>query len=386
MKIISVVGARPNFIKAAPILKAVEKYNSNPEGELLDHLLVNSGQHYSEHMSGKFFSDLGMPEPDIDLCIGSGTHAEQVGGTMIAFEKVLREHKPDWVMVYGDINATLACSVTSKKECVKCCHIEAGLRSRDMSMPEEINRVVTDRISDLLMTPDKFATGNLLKEGISSDQIRFVGNIMIDTLEQNRHQAECLSINSIIKDNVLTDTKVSKVSEEEFALVTLHRPSNADNGQILQEFIRFLSETVIKDMHVIWPVHPRTYKNLVQFGLLYQLGKYSKIILTHPLGYHEMLRMNMGAKMMMTDSGGLQEECTILGTPCLTLRNNTERPVTLLSNGGTNVLVGNNFDILKTEYNLALSKNRIPLRPELWDGKTAMRIIDELISFPEKTD
>jgi len=399
MKIISVVGARPNFIKIAPFIKAINSYNQQlnankfPPLELvppqregikggLDHILVHTGQHYDDRMSRNFFRDLDIPEADINLEIGSGTNAEQVGLTMIAFEKVIKEHKPDWVVVVGDVNATLACSITAKKEWIKCCHIEAGLRSGDMKMPEEINRLVTDRVCDLLFTPDSIANENLIKEGISLDKICLVGNIMIDTLEQNRLKAESFGPDSILKNNLLRNQKLPDIIDEKYALITLHRPSNVDNKEILYQLIQFISDTVTKDLLVIWPIHPRTYKNIHQFGLLKQLESNNDIILTHPLGYHEMLRLNMGAKIMLTDSGGLQDECTILGTPCLTLRINTERPVTLRQNGGVNVLVGNDIDSIRKEYKEALSRKREPLRPELWDGKTAGRIINELVNYP----
>jgi UDP-N-acetylglucosamine 2-epimerase (non-hydrolysing) len=378
MKIISVVGARPNFVKFAPFIRAVEKYNSGTSGVRLSHLLVHSGQHYSENMSGKFFGDLDIPEPEINLEIGSGTHAEQVGMTMIAFEKVLREHKPDWVIVFGDVNATLACSVTAKKEWTKCCHIEAGLRSGDFTMPEEINRVVTDRISDLLFTPDKFATENLLREGIHPDKIHFVGNIMIDTLDEKRSKASLLVPSIFLKETLLKDKYLSDITFEKYAVVTLHRPSNVDNHKSLNELISFISGTVANDLTVIWPVHPRTYQNLNQLGELEKIEKNPRIVLTHPLGYLEMLRLNIEAKILITDSGGLQEECTVLGTPCLTLRSNTERPATLRLHGGVSILAGNRIESIKAAYKELMLMKRSPFRPELWDGKTADRIVEVL--------
>lgn len=381
MKIISVVGARPNFIKIAPFVNAIKVYNKLSSSSTIEHILVHTGQHYDNRMSQHFFKDLNIPEADINLGVGSGTHAEQIGLTMIAFEKVIRKHKPDWIVVVGDVNATMACSITAKKEWTKCCHIEAGLRSGDLKMPEEINRLVTDRLSDLLFTTDKFATENLSKEGISLNKICFVGNIMIDTLEQNRSKAELSNLYSILKDNLLHEQNIPDIIDEKFAVVTLHRPSNVDYKDILYQIIRFISETVARDLFVIWPIHPRTYKNLLEFEMLAQIESNPRIFLTHPLGYHEMLRLSMGAKIMLTDSGGLQEECTILGTPCLTMRWNTERPITLKKNGGASVLVGNNIDIIRKEYKEAILRKREPYRPELWDGKTAERIVDELVKY-----
>jgi len=380
LKIISVVGARPNFMKIAPFIKAIKAFNERPGNfTKVEHILVHTGQHYDDRMSKKFFEDLGIPDSDVNLGIGSGSHAEQVGQTMIAFEKVLRDEKPDWVVVVGDVNATLACSVTAKKEWVKCCHIEAGLRSGDISMPEEVNRLVTDRLSDLLLTPDLISSKNLLDEGTDLKKIRFVGNIMIDTLEANRFIAEKLSPQQIILDNNLKDKVVDEINDEKYVVVTLHRPSNVDDETVLTNLISFINDIVSKELTVIWPIHPRTFKNLQQFGLSEKLESNPHIYLTHPIGYHEMLRLNMGAKLMLTDSGGLQEECTVLGTPCLTLRWNTERPVTLVENGGASILVGNNISRIKNEYEQIKTQIRTPKRPELWDGETAMRCLEEIV-------
>jgi UDP-N-acetylglucosamine 2-epimerase (non-hydrolysing) len=380
IKIISVVGARPNFMKIAPFVKAISIFNDRP-GNLakVEHILVHTGQHYDDRMSKKFFEDLGIPDADINLGIGSGSHAEQVGQTMIAFEKVLCDQKPDWVVVVGDVNATLACSVTAKKELIKCCHIEAGLRSGDIRMPEEVNRLVTDRLSDLLLTPDLMSSKNLLDEGTNPEIVKFVGNIMIDTLEANRLIAEKLSPKQIIVDNNLKVKSVNEINDETYAVVTLHRPSNVDDETILTNLISFINDIVSKDFTVVWSIHPRTFKNLQQFGLSDKLESNPQIYLTHPIGYHEMLRLNMGAKLMLTDSGGLQEECTVLGTPCLTLRWNTERPVTLVENGGASILVGNNIDRIRSEYEQIKSQVRAPKRPELWDGQTAIRCLAEII-------
>jgi UDP-N-acetylglucosamine 2-epimerase (non-hydrolysing) len=418
MKIVSVVGARPNFMKIAPFIKAIKEYNeqfSIPDNksntghasrgmryaesgtrdpEKIDHILVHTGQHYDDSMSKAFFDELNIPEPDINLGIGSGTHAEQVGNTMIAFEKVLKAEKPDWVVVVGDVNATLACSVTAKKECIKCCHIEAGLRSGDMTMPEEINRLVTDHLSDLLLAPDILSIRNLKSEGVPESKIRFVGNIMIDTLEANRLKAEALDINDIIDRNLVNrvygrpQAVQGKLNEnrepitpalENFAVLTIHRPSNVDIKEVFEPIVNFLTNEVAKELTLIWPVHPRTRNRLLEFGLYNKVADNQNIILLEPLGYLDMLRLNMEARVILTDSGGLQEECTVLGTPCLTMRDNTERPVTLQENGGASMLVGNNIERIRQELPKVLNKPRTPYRPPLWDGKTAERCLKAIL-------
>lgn len=380
MKIISVVGARPNFMKIAPFIKAIDQYNKS-KNQKIEHILVHTGQHYDDNMSNAFFEQLNIPSADINLGIGSGTHAEQVGRTMVEFEKVLVTHKPDWVVVVGDVNATLACSVTAKKELINCCHIEAGLRSGDMGMPEEINRLVTDRISDLLLTPDKMSVKNLQKEGVENNRICFVGNIMIDTLEYYRDRARLLNINEIILQNRLSKGGINhKIEEEQYSIITLHRPSNVDNKKILSNIVNFINEEVTNKLIVIWPVHPRTLNRLTEFDLFNIATKNSRIIFTKPLGYLEMLRLNMTSKIILTDSGGLQEECTVLGTPCLTLRWNTERPITLREFGGASILVGNNIQRIKDEFYNTVKIIRKPVRPELWDGNAAKRCLDAIIS------
>lgn len=385
MKIISVVGARPNFMKIAPFIKAIDQYNSLTANsqQPIAHKLIHTGQHYDDRMSKTFFEELNIPEADINLGVGSGTHAEQVGHTMIEFEKVLKAEKPDWVVVVGDVNATLACSVTAKKEWVKVCHIEAGLRSGDIKMPEEVNRLVTDRLSDLLLTPDHLSNENLKKEGVTVDHMVFVGNIMIDTLEANRSKAEQLSIKAILENNLLDRSKISlpDVKDENFALMTLHRPSNVDQNEVIEPIMRFIMDEVTPNHPIIWPIHPRTRKQLAQFNLFEEVSTHPGIILLEPLGYFDMLRLNMGAKIMLTDSGGLQEECTILGTPCLTLRWNTERPVTLKEHGGASVLVGNNVSRIREEYLEAIKKPRTPVRLPLWDGKTAERCLQAILDY-----
>jgi UDP-N-acetylglucosamine 2-epimerase (non-hydrolysing) len=382
MKIISVVGARPNFMKIAPLIKAIDAYNLINK-DSIKHTLVHTGQHYDVRMSEAFFNELGIPDPEINLEIGSGSHAEQLGYTMIAFEKVLLEQKPDWVIVVGDVNATLACSVVAKKLNIKVCHIEAGLRSGDMGMPEEINRLVTDRLSDLLLTPDVLSSENLRNEGTPDNKIHFVGNIMIDTLEANRMKAERFSLEKIIADNIAEgcDFPSQLPLENSYAVMTLHRPSNVDPEEVFVPLIEFLLSAVTKDIMLIWPIHPRARKQLQKFGLWKKVLDHPSLILLEPVGYLEMLRLNMGARIMLTDSGGLQEECCVLGTPCLTLRWNTERPVTLREHGGASVLVGNNIERIRKEYFSTLNLNRNPSRPALWDGQTAERIVRLLMNY-----
>jgi len=384
LKILSVVGARPNFMKIAPFIRAIENYNRHQASGIrlqVEHVLVHTGQHYDVRMSEAFFTELNIPDPDINLEIGSGSHAEQLGNTMIAFEKVLIEHKPDWVVVVGDVNATLACSVTAKRMNIKVCHIEAGLRSGDMSMPEEINRLVTDRISDLLLTPDTISSANLRREGTPDHKIAFVGNIMIDTLEANRERAYALKLGDIINNNLSQGYNFRGITpvDNSYAVMTLHRPSNVDEEQVFVPIIEFLLNEVTKDFTLIWPIHPRAKKQLMAFGLWERVLENKSMVLLEPVGYHEMQRLNMGAKIMLTDSGGLQEECCVLGTPCLTMRWNTERPVTLRENGGASVLVGNNIERIREEYRRTISLERKPSRPELWDGKTAERCLQAIL-------
>lgn len=398
MKILSVVGARPNFMKIAPFIRAIENYNagqhsantSDPPNKQhatrkIQHLLVHTGQHYDPNMSGGFFASLGIPEPDVNLGIGSGSHAEQVGQTMIALEKVLLEHRPDWVVVVGDVNATLAASVTAKKLLIRVAHIEAGLRSGDMTMPEEINRLVTDRLADLLLVPDPIAAENLRKEGVAEEKIRFVGNIMIDTLEMNREKAAALDIGEIIQRNKIPDSGFRKPGKiQNFVVLTLHRPSNVDVREVLEPIVRLLIDEISGDLPLIWPIHPRTRKQLELFGLWDEVAGCENIILLQPINYLEMLRLNMEARLMLTDSGGLQEECTVLGTPCLTLRWNTERPVTLAEHKGASLLVGNNIDSIRKAYSTAMAMGRRPHRPELWDGHTAERCLDAILGGVER--
>lgn len=383
MKIVSVVGARPNFMKIAPFIRAIDKFNSGQRK--IENILVHTGQHYDERMSEAFFRDLGIPEPEINLGIGSGTHAEQVGKTMIEFEKVLRQHNPDWVVVVGDVNATLACSVTAKKENVKVCHIEAGLRSGDMTMPEEINRLVTDRLSDLLLVPDEISLANLRAEGVPEKRMKLVGNIMIDTLNANIKEARRIKLIDIIENNFNHESFLSGYKEignkDRFVLLTLHRPSNVDKREVLEALVSFLTGEVVRAMKIIWPMHPRTENNLKEFGLWEKICCNSEIFVLHPVSYRESIRLNSLSKVVLTDSGGLQEECTVLGTPCITLRFNTERPVTLREHGGASVLTGSNIGAIKREFRKAVKAGQNPHRPLLWDGRTAMRCVKAIVNF-----
>lgn len=364
MKVVNIVGARPNFMKMAPIIEAMNKYP-----EQIHHVLVHTGQHYDEKMSQSFFVDLGMPKPDINLEVGSGSHAEQTAKIMVEFEKVCLQEKPDLVIVVGDVNSTMACTITAKKLGIKVAHVEAGLRSRDMTMPEEINRLCTDVLCDYLFTTDHFADENLRAEGIPQEKIFFVGNVMIDTLLKHREKAKEVGL-------------VNKwgLKPGGFATLTLHRPSNVDDPKILGNLLEALYE-ISKELPIIFPIHPRTRKMAEQFGLSHYFNSGDKvegIWVTEPLGYMEFLHLNMNARLVLTDSGGLQEETTVLGVPCITLRNNTERPVTC--EVGTNFLVGNNpakvLDCARKILGGEVPKGTVP---EKWDGKAAERIVQVLV-------
>ena len=383
LKIASIVGARPNFMKMAPLSREIEAFNrENNHAVELANTLIHTGQHYDESMSKSFFQTLNIPEPDINLGIGSGTHAEQVGRTMIAFEPLLEDIQPDWVVVMGDVNATCACGLTAKKGGVRLAHVEAGLRSFDRSMPEEINRVITDQLADLLLTPDTIADENLRAEGITDGKIQRVGNIMIDTLDANRSAAECISLHELIARNQLEQQSQVELAEN-FAVLTLHRPSNVDDRVTLMNLVRCFVDSVSVQLPLIWPLHPRTSNMLTRFGLLQELLDSPNIVLLRPLEYHEMLRLNLGASVMFTDSGGLQEECCVLGTPCLTLRDNTERPVTLTKHGGVCELVGNDPARINKHFLKMKDRGRREHRPPLWDGCTAKRVVEALIKASE---
>jgi len=359
-KFIVVAGARPNFMKIAPIMAAFANRDA-ARGQVVTKL-VHTGQHYDRRMSDDFFSDLGIPDPDINLAVGSGSHAEQTARVMIAFEQVCIEEKPDWVVVVGDVNSTLACSVTARKLGIKVAHVEAGLRSRDMSMPEEINRLCTDAVSDLLFTTDEIAVNNLRKEGVPDDRIDFVGNTMIDTLLRNL-------------DKALTLPLPAELQERKYAVVTLHRPSNVDSAGALRPLFHALQK-VAERVPVIFPVHPRTRSRLQEFGLL---GADMNIHLIEPLSYLGFIGLVGRACLVLTDSGGIQEETTVLRVPCLTMRNNTERPITCTL--GTNTLVGTDPErIVAAAMEVLNYGARESSVPPKWDGASGERIVDALLA------
>ncbi|MBI1766324.1 MAG: UDP-N-acetylglucosamine 2-epimerase (non-hydrolyzing) [Acidobacteria bacterium] len=359
MKFLNIVGARPNFMKMAPLLAAIQR-----RAGAVTQTLVHTGQHYDEAMSASFFRDLGMPAPDINLEIGSGTHAEQTARVMLAFEPVLLEQKPDWVIVVGDVNSTLACALVARKLGIKVAHVEAGLRSFDRDMPEEINRILTDQLSDLLLTPSPDGDANLLREGIAPERIVRVGNVMIDTLLEQVARAQASPI-----------LRELELAPHTYGVVTLHRPSNVDEPESLRGILAALGE-IARELPLVFPAHPRTQARMREFGLAVPAG----IRVIDPLGYLEFLRLWSNAKLVLTDSGGLQEETTALGVPCLTLRESTERPITIEQ--GTNRLVGCDAEKIKqTAFAVLRGELKLAGRvPELWDGKTAARIVDALLA------
>jgi len=359
MRIAVVAGARPNFVKIASLAKA---FASRPA---IEPLLVHTGQHYDERMSEVFFRQLGIPEPDINLGVGSGSHAVQTAEIMKAFERVVLEHKPGAVLVVGDVNSTIACGLVAAKLGVRLVHVEAGLRSFDRTMPEEINRVLTDAISDLLFCTEQSGVDNLRREGIAGDKVYLVGNVMIDTLLANRDKAER---SPILEDLGLADGR--------YAVLTLHRPANVDNPAVLGRLLDAL-EAVRRDLPVVFPVHPRTRSNLAAAGLLGRVDGAAGLRLIDPVGYLEFLKLLAHARIVLTDSGGIQEETTILRVPCLTLRESTERPVT--AEVGSNRIVGVDPQKIVAAYREVMDGKGRPCGiPPLWDGKAADRIADIL--------
>jgi len=354
MHILHVVGARPNFMKVAPVMRAFAAISQ------VEQTLVHTGQHYDANMSDVFFEQLDIPRPDVFLGVGSASHAAQTAEIMIRFEQTVLQRKPDWVMVYGDVNSTAAASLVCSKLNPKVAHVEAGLRSFDRRMPEEINRLVTDQLADWLLTPSKDANENLIREGIRDEKIRCVGNVMIDTLCHLLPKART-------PENAKTD--------DPYALVTLHRPSNVDDKKTLEKIVSTLGE-ISQECQLFFPLHPRTRDRMKEFGI--SLGDFSAIEWLEPIGYLECLALQKDAQFVITDSGGLQEETTYLQVPCLTLRENTERPVTL--DQGTNILIGKDMALLKTEVrNILNGKPKQGKIPELWDGKTGQRIAEIFI-------
>ena len=365
MKIVHVVGARPNFMKIAPVMKALARAG------FAQQKLVHTGQHYDVSMSDVFFSDLGMPLPDIHLGVGSGSHAEQTAKVMVGFESVCAAEKPDLVVVAGDVNSTLACAIDCAKLLIPYAHVEAGLRSFDMTMPEEVNRIVTDRLCDLLLTPSSDGDENLRREGVADERIFRVGNVMIDTLFDHLPRAR--------KQGA---AQKLGVDGGRYAVLTLHRPSNVDNAGVLVGLISALDE-VQREIPIVFPAHPRTRKRFEEFGLTERVAALSGLRVCEPLGYLDFLGLMSQASLVLTDSGGLQEETTALGIPCLTLRENTERPVTVTE--GTNTVVGVDPERIVAAARSALSGNGKAGRiPALWDGKASERIADVFRSWWER--
>jgi UDP-N-acetylglucosamine 2-epimerase (non-hydrolysing) len=357
--IVTVVGARPNFMKAAPIHRAFSVAG-------IPHELVHTGQHHDAAMSKVFFEDLGMPLPAVDLGIGSGSHAEQTAAAMVGLERHFLAHNPKAVLVVGDVNSTLAAALVAAKLGIFCAHVEAGLRSGDWSMPEEVNRVVTDSLADLLLTPSRDADENLLREGCAPDSIERVGNVMIDSLVDHLPRARALATASRLG------------LRGEYAVLTLHRPSNVDDPRVLGPILGAVRD-LARRLPVVFPVHPRTRRRLGELSDHRALLEHPGIKVTEPLGYLDFLSLTSGARLVLTDSGGLQEETTYLGIACLTLRDSTERPITVTE--GTNLVVGTNQEDILTAADLALAGGKPPGRiPELWDGHSAERIVRAVVS------
>jgi UDP-N-acetylglucosamine 2-epimerase (non-hydrolysing) len=361
-----VVGARPNFMKMAPILRALAAHQPP-----LPAMLVHTGQHYDQGMSQQLFQDLGLPLPDLNLEVGSGSHAVQTAEVMRRFEPALDEHKPACVLVVGDVNSTLACTLVAVKKNVPVVHVEAGLRSHDRKMPEEINRVLTDQVADRLYTTERSALENLLREGVAAERVCFAGNVMIDSLQANRSQAK--PIDQTLRAHGIDPRLI--VHEKGYGLITMHRPSNVDDADTLRRLLGILGE-VAHSLPLVFALHPRTRHNIERFGLMGRIDA-RRILLLPPQGYLEMLGLMRDATLVLTDSGGLQEETTALGVPCLTLRENTERPIT--ADQGSNTLVGRDGQAIRTAVaDILRGAGKRGRMPELWDGQAAHRIAADL--------
>ncbi|MFQ5797236.1 MAG: non-hydrolyzing UDP-N-acetylglucosamine 2-epimerase [Bacteroidota bacterium] len=361
LKIINVVGARPNFIKIIPL---IDEYKKHP-GKFQS-VLLHTGQHYDFDMSKIFFHQLSLTDPDIHLGVGSGSHAEQTAKIMSGFEQILLKEKPNLIVVVGDVNSTLACSIVAAKLTIPIAHVEAGLRSFDRTMPEEINRIVTDALSHFLFTTCEDANLNLKREGIPETKIHFVGNVMIDSLMKFKDVAS----RSSIRETLGVDSKP-------YGYITLHRPSNVDSEKSLKGILKAFEE-IQRRLTLVWPVHPRTKKMIETFGLNSLAARMTNVVLCEPLGYLDSLHLMMHARLVLTDSGGIQEETTVLKVPCLTLRENTERPITITE--GTNTLVGNDPAKIVAEAKKILSGiNKTSQIPQHWDGTAAKRIVDTLL-------
>lgn len=366
MKIACVAGARPNFMKIAPILSAMEDYPK------LEPILVHTGQHYDYEMSGVFFKELEIPEPDEYLGVGSASHAVQTAKIMTEFEKVMLSREPELVLVVGDVNSTLASALVAAKLHVPVAHVEAGIRSFDKSMPEEINRILTDDIADYLFPPSKFGYENLINQGIDEDKIFLVGDVMIDTLFKFKSKAR--------ETSILSDLSLK---EKSYVLMTMHRPSNVDIKENLVAILDAI-ERIQKKIMIVFSMHPRTRNRISEFGLEDKVESMTNLKVIEPIGYFKFLNLMMNAKFVLTDSGGMQEETTVLGVPCLTMRNTTERPETIEE--GTNKLVGSDTDLIVQESEKILSGNfKTGTYPELWDGKAALRIVKVLNDIERET-
>lgn len=361
-----VVGARPNFMKMAPVLRALADHTPP-----LPALLVHTGQHYDKEMSEKLLEDLRLPHPDFNLEVGSGTHAFQTAEVMRRFEPVLDHHQPSIVVVVGDVNSTLACTLVAVKKGIAVAHVEAGLRSYDRSMPEEINRILTDQVADRLYTTERSAEANLHREGVSAERVRFVGNVMIDSLSSNRQHAR--SVAGTLRLHGIDPALL--MHPKGYGLVTLHRPSNVDDGRTLEGLLRILAEVAAR-LPLLFVLHPRTRTNIARFDLG-RLIDPQRMVMLPPQGYLEMLGLLADTTLVLTDSGGLQEESTALGIPCLTLRENTERPITVEQ--GTNTIVGRDREaILRCTDEIMAGRGKRGRVPELWDGRAAERIVGDL--------
>ncbi len=364
MKITIVAGARPNFVKIASLVHSLN--NSIDSGSKISYRIVHTGQHYDKKMSADFFDELEIPEPNINLNIGSGSQAEQTAGIMIAFENELITHNPDIVIVVGDVTSTMACAITAKKLNIKVAHIEAGIRSNDLEMPEEINRLITDSITDYFFTTTKIASENLIKSGANQKNIFFVGNTMIDTLLKNQSKFR----KPLVYDEL-------NLNDKKFFIVTLHRPSNVDDIIKLEQIIKSIIINT-SDYKIVFPIHPRT-KNKIK-SIKFDEKELNKIAFLDPLSYLEFNYLVSKSTGVITDSGGITEETTVLGIPCLTLRNNTERPETCII--GTNELIGDDFDKLKKNLIKIINSDwKTSQIPELWDGKTGDRIVKILVGL-----
>lgn len=351
-----IAGARPNFMKIAPIIRELKKHPDDFRFQL-----IHTGQHYDKSMSDVFFEELEIPRPDFHLDVGSGSHAEQTAKIMMAYEPICVQENPDIVLVVGDVNSTVACSLVAKKLNIKVAHVEAGLRSGDLTMPEEINRIVTDSISDYYFVTEQSGIDNLKAEGKDKEKIHFVGHVMIDNLF---YQVEKLKILDKAKVEI---SENYKQKNDQYGVVTLHRPSNVDNKATLTEIIEALTE-ISQELPIIFPIHPRTKKKIEDFGIKLP----ETITTTDALPYMELLNLMKDAKVVLTDSGGLQEETTALGVRCLTLRDSTERPITVSE--GTNVLVGSDRRVIVDQYSQKFTREKKP--PKLWDGKSSHRILN----------